>query len=190
MFGSLLTSDRYTYLPSIGIAIMVSWGIPLLFKNDLARKTILFPTGVITIAVLAVLTWHQCSYWKNSFELADHYLKVTLDNRTAHALAHNLRGRAYFEMEYYQQAAEDFNKVVRLIPQCAECYFNRANAYNGMGQLSRAVEDYNEAIRLMPNFAHAYYFRGIAYKKLGLNQHAVDDYNQAVRLGLLNHPQQ
>jgi protein O-mannosyl-transferase len=190
MFGSLLTSDRYTYLPFIGIAMMVSWGIPQLFKSNYLRKRILFPASIAALAVLAFLTWQQCSYWKNSFELANHDLQVTAYNKIAHALAHNLRGRAYFELEQYQRAAEDFNEVVRLIPQCAECYFNRANAYNGMGQLSLAVEDYNDAIRLMPSFTHAYYFRGIAYKKLGMNQHAVDDYNQATRLGLLNRPQQ
>lgn len=190
MFGSLLTSDRYTYLPFIGIAIMVSWGIPQLFKNNYIRKRILFPASIATLAVLAFLTWQQCSYWRNSFELANHDLQITPHNKIAHALAHNLRGRAYFELEQYQQACEDFNDVVHLIPQCAECYFNRANAYNGLGRLSLAIEDYNEAIRLMPNFVHAYYFRGIAYKKLGMNQHVLEDYNQAVRLGLLQRPQQ
>ncbi len=190
MFGSLLTSDRYTYLPFIGIAIMASWGIPQLFKNNNIRKRILFPASIAALAVLAFLTWQQCSYWKNSFELANHDLQVTSHNKIAHALAHNLRGRAYFELERYQQALEDFNEVVKLIPDCAECYFNRANAYNGLGQLSNAIEGYNEAIRLLPNFVHAYYFRGIAYKKLGMNQQALKDYNQAVRFGLLQHPQQ
>jgi tetratricopeptide (TPR) repeat protein len=190
MFGSLLTSDRYTYLPSIGIAIMVSWEIPLLFKNDFTCRTILFPAGIATLAVLAVLTWQQCSYWRNSFELAEYYLQVTPHNKTAHSLAYNLRGRANFEMERYQQALEEFNEVVRLIPKCAECYYNRANAYNGRDQLSHAIEVYYEAIRLMPDFVHAYYFRGIAYKKLGMNRCAIEDYNQATRLELLQRPQQ
>jgi hypothetical protein len=190
MFGSLLISDHYTYLPSIGIAVMVSWGIPLFFKNDYTRKRILFPASIATVAVLAFLTWQQCSHWRNSFELSDYYLHVTPNNNTAHALAHHIRGVSYFEIEQYQQASKDFNEVVRLIPQCAECYFNRANAYNGLGRLSLAIEDYNEAIRLMPNFTHAYYFRSIAYKKLGMNQQAIEDYNYAVRLGLLQRPQQ
>lgn len=190
MFGSLLTSDRYTYLPSIGIAVMVSWGIPLLFKSNNIRKTILFPAGLVTLVALAVLTWQQCGYWRTSFTLANYNLQVTQNNNTAHALAHNLRGRAYFELEQYQQATEDFSEVVRLIPDCAECYYNRANACNGLGRLSRAIEDYNEAIRLMPNFVHAYYFRGIAYKKLGMNQKALEDDNMATRLGLLQRPPQ
>ena len=43
--GSQAMADRYTYLPSIGIAIMLAWGIPLLFTRADMRKKILFPAG-------------------------------------------------------------------------------------------------------------------------------------------------
>ena len=43
--GKQAMADRYTYLPSIGIAIMLAWGIPLLFQREDIRKKILFPAG-------------------------------------------------------------------------------------------------------------------------------------------------
>jgi len=62
--GKQALADRYTYLPSIGIAIMLVWGIPLLFPRAGMRKKILFPAGIAYLAILSVFTWQQCGYWK------------------------------------------------------------------------------------------------------------------------------
>ena len=59
-------ADRYTYLPSIGIAIMLAWGIRSLFKSEEIRKKILFPAGIAVLIILLFLTWQQCGYWKNA----------------------------------------------------------------------------------------------------------------------------
>ena len=67
-------ADRYTYLPSIGIAIGLAWGIPLLFQSSEMLKKILFPAGIAFLAILAVLAWKQCGYWKNSIVLFNHAL--------------------------------------------------------------------------------------------------------------------
>ena len=77
-------ADRYTYLPSIGIAVMLAWGIPLLIKNENMRKKILFPAAMAFLAILTFLTWQQCGYWKNSIEIFNHALQVTKDNYLAH----------------------------------------------------------------------------------------------------------
>ncbi|MBN1363478.1 MAG: hypothetical protein JW976_01600, partial [Syntrophaceae bacterium] len=63
--GIRAVSDNYTYLPLTGIAIMMAWGIPLLFPNKEIRKKILIPAGATVIIILAVLAWRQCGYWKN-----------------------------------------------------------------------------------------------------------------------------
>ena len=77
-------ADRYTYFPFIGIAIMVAWGIPLLIKREDTRKKILFPAAIAALSIMAVFTWQQCGYWKNSIELFNHALQVTKDNYVAH----------------------------------------------------------------------------------------------------------
>ena len=67
-------ADRYHYLPSIGLAIMLAWGIPSLIKREDMRKKILFPAGIIFLIIMAVLTWKQCGYWRDSIELWNHAL--------------------------------------------------------------------------------------------------------------------
>jgi protein O-mannosyl-transferase len=145
--GKQALADRYTYLPSIGIAIMLAWGIPLLFPREDMRKKILFPAGIACLAIMAFLTWQQCGYWKNSIELWNHALQVTKDNY----LAHNARGITYGELGQYHLAIEDFNKSISLKQDYADAYYNRGYAYTNLGQYQRAIEDYNEVIRLKPD---------------------------------------
>jgi tetratricopeptide (TPR) repeat protein len=171
-------ADRYTYLPSIGIVIMLVWGIPLLFQRKELRKKILFPTGISALAILAVLTWQQCGYWKKSIELWDHALHVTKDN----ALAHNNLGLVLFAEGKLDEAVDHYNKAMRLKPDDADTFNNRGNAYAELGQYQQAVADYNEAIRLNPHYAEGYYYRGIAYAAVGQYQKAIADFNMAIRL--------
>jgi tetratricopeptide (TPR) repeat protein len=161
-------ADRYTYLPSIGIAVMLAWGIPLLFSSENIRKKILFPAGIAVIAILAVLTWQQCGYWKDSGTLFKHASHVTKDNY----LAYNCLGDFYGKLGQYQSAIENFNEVIRLKPDYAGAYNGLGSCYESLGQGQLAIENFNKAILLKPDYAEAYNNRGVAYflqnnKKLG-----------------------
>lgn len=203
-------ADRFTYLPSIGIAIMLAWGIQYLIKSEDLRKKILFPIGIAVLFILLVLTWRQCGYWKNSITLHSHALQVIKDNdfsrnglcnalikegKFEEAISHcneairmdpyykhayDNRGDAYFKLGRHQLAIEDFSKAISLKPDGAETFNNRGNSYNELGQYQRAIEDYNDAIRLKPNYAKAYYNRGNAYVKLGQYRRALEDYDKAI----------
>jgi len=205
-------ADRYHYLPSIGLAVILAWGIPSLIKREDIQKKILLPAGIIVIAVLAALTWIQCGYWKNSIELWNHALKVTKDNYIAYnnrgtvyislgqnepamndyneairlkpdyADAYNNRGNIYKKLGQYRLAIEDNNKAIELNPYSYKYYNNRGNTYSILGQYQLAVEDYNQAIRLNPYFAEPYSNRGNVYNNLNQNEMAMQDYNQAIRL--------
>ncbi len=172
-------ADRYTYLPSVGIAVMLAWGIPLLFKHEDIRKKILLPASTAFLIIMAVLTWQQCGYWKNGIELWNHALQATKDNY----MAYYCRGNFYYgQTKQYQHAIEDYNEVIRLKPDWAPAYVNRGNLYNGLGQYQMAIEDYNTAIGLRPDYAMAYNNRGIVYGELSQYQRAIEDYNTAIGL--------
>ncbi len=176
--GSQSMADRYTYLPSIGIAIMLVWGIPFLFPRTDKRKNILFPAGIAILLIMAVLTWQQCGYWKNGIELYSHALRITKNN----VLAHNNRGVTYDKLGQYQLAIQDYNAVIRLKPDYVEAYNSRGCAYSALGQYQLAIQDYNVAIRMKPDYAEAYNNRGVVYDKLGQHQLAMNDYDSAIRL--------
>jgi len=171
-------SDHYTYLPSIGIAIMLAWGIPSLFPQEHTRKRILFPAAIIFLAIITFLTWEQCGYWKNSTYLWSHALKVTKDNALAHGhLAYSLAEEGIFEEAVYH-----YNEAIRLQPDYANAYYNRGNIYTESGQYQKAIQDYTETIRVEPDYIPAYFNRGMAYSMIGRYQAAIGDYTEAIRL--------
>lgn len=168
-------ADHYTYLPSIGIAMMLAWGIPAPIKNKNIRKIILFPTAIVVLFIIMILTWQQCSYWKNSISLFSHALQVTKNNY----LAFTNRGDAYHAIGNYQQAVDDYSEAVRIKPDYVGAYNNRGNALLNLGQYQRAIEDYSQAILLKPDYALAYNNRGIVYFVLGDHKQFCRDIQQA-----------
>ena len=171
-------ADRYHYLPSIGITVMLAWGIPLFIKSEEIRKKILFPAGIIFLAIMAFLTWQQCGYWKNSVTLYSHTLQTTKDN----ALAHNNLGIALFAEGKVEEAIEHYNEAIRMTPDYIYFYNNRGAAYAKLGQYQRAIENYNQAISLKPDDAGVYYNKGIVYTDIGQYQLAIENFNTAIHL--------
>jgi regulator of sirC expression with transglutaminase-like and TPR domain len=206
-------ADRYTYLPSIGIAVMMAWGIPLLFQSRKTRGKILFPAAIVFLAAISVITWRQCGTWKDSTNLWMHALRVTKNNALAYnnlgytlfnegkvkesiecynrslgitkgdASAFNKRGIAYASLGQHQQAVSDFSEAIRLKPYYAPAFYNRGNAYKELGQYEKALNDFDDTIRLSPYYAQAYNRRADIYLKTGKPEMACPDAQKACELG-------
>ena len=172
-------ADRYHYLPSIGLAVMLAWGIPTLIKSEAIRKKVIIPAGIIFLAVLSFISWNQCGYWKNSIKLWSHTLDVTDSNW----LAYNNRGQAYRVLGNYRQAIEDCNRAIEIKPDYADAYNNRGNAYNDLSNYKQAIENYDRAIEIKPGYVDAYYNRGVVYLTHGDNISGCRDTRKACELG-------
>ena len=177
--GDFAMADRYHYLPSIGIAVMLAWGVPLLFPREDMRKKILCPEVIVALAILAVLTWQQCGYWKNNTILFSNALQVTKDNY----LAHNNLGLTLFTEGNTEEAIYHYNKAIRIKTKYTDAYFNRGIAYHKLGQYQRAIDDYSEAIHLKPDYIDVYINRGLAYSMQGNNKLVCRDAHKACDLG-------
>ena len=176
--GYQAMADRYTYLPSIGISIMLAWGVPSLIKRDDLRKNLLFPVAIAVLGIMAVLTWKQCQYWKNDMTLSTHALRVTEDNY----VAHNILASFLSQEKRIKEAIYHYNESLRLNPKYHYTYNNRGSLYRDIGQYQLALEDFNAAIGLKQNFATAYINRGETYFHLGLYHLALEDFNKVIRL--------
>jgi hypothetical protein len=177
--GSFAMADRYTYIPLIGLFIMVAWGVPDLLKKWNYRKEILLASSALSILCLSIITWTQVGYWQNSITLCDHTLKVTDYNW----LAYNSRGIAYKNLGNYRQAIEDYDRAIEINPGFAEGYSNRGNAYNEFGNYRQAIEDYGRAIEIKPDFAEAHYNRACVYLNQSDNISGCRDARKACELG-------
>jgi tetratricopeptide (TPR) repeat protein len=177
--GDQAMADRYTYIPLIGLFIMVAWGIPDLLKKWNYRKEILLTLSALIILCLSIKTWTQAGYWQNNITLFNHTLKVTDNN----CLIYNNRGNTHYILGNYKQAIEDYDRAIEIKPDYTDAYYNRGNTYNILGNYKQAIEDYNRAIEIKPGYVKAYLNRGITYARFGNNNLAVNDLKTAAKLG-------
>jgi tetratricopeptide (TPR) repeat protein len=177
--GGQAMADRYTYIPMIGLFIIVAWGVPDILRKWKYRKEILLASSALSILCLSIITWTQVGYWRNSITLFDHALKVTDNNW----LAYSTRGVAYKGLGNYRQAIEDYDRAIEINPGYANAYYNRGYTYNELGNYRQAVEDYDRAIEINPGYANAYYNRALVYLTQGDNISSCRDARKACELG-------
>ncbi|MFI3265874.1 MAG: tetratricopeptide repeat protein [Rikenellaceae bacterium] len=84
----------------------------------------------------------------------------------------------------YSEAIGDMTKAIKLYPEYAYAYYNRANLYCLSSRLPEALEDYTRAIELNPAFADAYFNRGLLQIYLKDTRKGCMDISKAGELGV------
>ena len=107
------------------------------------------------------------------------YQRISLDSDPANRLNNNSQ-RTY----NYDSAIADLNKAIKLYPDFAYAYYNRANLNSLSGKLPEAYDDYSKAIELYPAFAEAYYNRGVVQIYMKDTRKGYIDISKAGELGI------
>ncbi|MDE6046316.1 MAG: tetratricopeptide repeat protein, partial [Alistipes sp.] len=105
--------------------------------------------------------------------------RITIDSDPANRL-NNRSKRTYS----YDAAIADLNKALKLCPDFAHAYYNRANLRALSGNLPEAFDDYTQAIALDPWLAEAYYNRGIIQLLMKDTRKGCLDLSKAGELGI------
>jgi tetratricopeptide (TPR) repeat protein len=183
--GSQSTADRYTYIPLIGLFIMVSWGIPDLLRSLRYHPAILVIFPSIVVAALAATTWRQLDHWKDNISLYQHTLGVTANN---YIILNNL-GIALAERGDTNAAIRAYQEALRIWPRSATAHVNLGAALANQGKFQEAISHYTEALRLKPddalariNWSKALNNTGVAMAQQGKMDEAVNYFNEALRL--------
>jgi len=176
--GGQAMADRYTYVPLIGLFIILAWGIyDLAEKKHLRGITLAVPAGIL-IAVLMVMTWLQVQRWRDSVTLFSHAVAVTENNYKAHSLL----AIALMFQGKLDEALQHTKESLRIQPLNADLYIQNGNILLEMGKSEEAKENYRRAIQLDPNNASAHYNLGVVLHLEGNTERAVDEYQRAIKL--------
>jgi tetratricopeptide (TPR) repeat protein len=171
-------ADRYTYIPYIGLFIMIAWGVPELLSKWPQRKIALGLSMVISLTALGICAHRQVSFWNNSFTLFSHAIEVTQNNY----IAHNNLGVACNSIGRYQDAVEAYKQAIKIKPDYAEAHYNLGVTYGILGRSKDEIEKYKLAIKIRPAYVKAYYNLGVSYKDLGRYKDAIEVYKQAIKI--------
>jgi len=82
--GLQARADRFTYLPHIGMTMLLTWTCANLTQQWRNRQVVLTSVATCAIAVSIILAYQQTTYWCDSISLWEHALAVTPNNQTAH----------------------------------------------------------------------------------------------------------
>jgi len=171
-------SDRYSYIPFIGLSLIIAWGIADLMEKWTHRRIILGIASGLLLIIWTVASYIQTSYWKNSIRLFTHTLNVTENNY----LAHNSLGAALEEQGRLDEAISNFREALQIKPDGTQAYYNMGVALEKQGKYDDSLKYLSEAVRFKPDFVNALYNLGIALKRRGDIQGAAKYFSQAVRL--------
>ena len=171
-------ADRYTYIPYIGLFIMLAWGLPELLKKLPQRKIALGLLMILVLTTLGICAHRQTSYWKNSFTLFSHVIEVTQNNY----LAYNNLGNAYGNLGRYAEEIKFYKQAIIFNPKSAIAYNNLGVAYGSLGRHIEEIEAYKQAIRINPNYAEVYYNLGLAYGDLSRYTEEIDALRQTIKI--------
>jgi tetratricopeptide (TPR) repeat protein len=177
--GSQSHADRYTYVPLIGVFVMLAWGL-----NDLAQlRPNLRPVIGVAACALPLLCLAQAraqvAVWAGSQALWEHALKVTTNNHIAH---HNL-GVALGDPE---KAEEHLRAALRIQPKLVQARCNLAEVLQQQGKEDEARAAFEEVLDdsdATPEMrARAHYVIGLWFVRWREAAAATEHFRQAAAL--------
>ena len=164
--GAQAHADRYTYLPHIGLYLVITWGIVDLSARWRYRRQVLSALAGIVVVTLTWRAWVQTTYWRNSESIWTHTLAVTSNNALAHnnlGLVFQQRGRVEDAIAQYQQAIAADTGLNYRTNGVAFAHNNLGFTLLQKGQLDAATIEFEKAVTIFPDYADAHFNLGTAF---------------------------
>jgi len=170
-------ADRFSYLPSIGLATAVVWTVNETVRARAARAA-LAGAGIVAAVALAVVAHRQAGYWRNSETMLERTLAVTHDNwRMEEALGNLLANDGR-----HVDAQAHFARALAIEPDSGGAAYGLGLALDGLGHADDAAVRYRDAIRLDPDHWRAHNNLGVYLLRHGDLDTALYHFSEAVRL--------
>ncbi len=169
--GEHAMADRYTYIPLIGLFVMIIWGIGDLAERFRIHRRVLATSMIAIVLICSVLTNLQVRKWHNSLTLFTHALDVTENN----SLAHKNLAAALAQQGNLVEALHHTSESLRIQPEPLE-YVSQAWLYLQLGQYDRAIEACRNSIRMAPDNEKAHFLLGVSFIHLSNYPSAIAEY--------------
>lgn len=173
-FGHFFVSNRYAYIPSIGLTLAVAVSAENLAKQ-FSKSRWIATGGVILLCALA--TRANLPRWQNSLTLFEDSV-----SKGPHEVAYNNLAVAYKNRSDLDKAITACDKAIAIYPNYPEAFDNRGLAYDEKGEYAVALTNFNRALELATNSASIFNNRGATYLHIGNKQHALEDFSEAIKL--------
>ena len=180
--GQQAMADRYTYVPSIGLFVIVAWGArdgirSLRWRPEVKRATVAIVVSAVVLAG-TVASWAQVRHWRNSLTLFERALAVTAPTPI---MLSNL-GVVLAEAGRLDEAIAYQRRALEIKPDYARAHNNLGIAYQVTGRLGQAVQHYRWSLEIDPRSAATHNNLGMALRDLGRRDEAIEHYRRALEI--------
>lgn len=172
--GDQARADRFTYVPLVGLFVIVAWGV----YDLVGRSRILQMTAVLALLISSAIARVQVGHWRTNTELWEHALRVADESYVAHT---NL-GLAYFAQGETDPAIAEFRAALRLRQDFAEAYNDLGVALAKRGDNDGAIQAFLNALRAKPSQAPSHYNAAVLLAAKGDTAAAVTHLERALQL--------
>lgn len=183
--GKNAVTDHFSYIPLIGIFIIIAWGVPDVLRrmfrtseDDRRLNIVLSVIGVLTVTALMVPAYIQVGYWRNSITLFSHAIKVTKGN----SLAHNNLGNALLARGDAELAVNHFREALKYHPEYTDADYNLGNALYEIGDVEGAIRQYRKVIKAAPQHTRARNNLGSILAQQGKLDEAIEQFEAVLRI--------
>ena len=176
--GAQARADRYTYLPQIGLYLLLTWAAADLCAGWRHRRVVLGGCATIILVALIFCARTQTAYWRNSESLWTHTLACTSDN----FIGQNGLGNALLKKGSVDEAIAHFQKALQIIPDNAEAHYNLGSALLKKGSVDEAIAHFQKALQIKPDYVEAHNNLGNALFKKGNVDEAIAHYQKALQI--------
>jgi Flp pilus assembly protein TadD len=181
--GEQAMADRFSYVPMIGLLVIVAWGVPALAARLGVGAKSLTAAAALIVMCSAVGARAQVNTWSDSVALWRHALAVTDRNY----VAHEKLGDALRDSGDFEGARAEYEQAIVFAPPGSPVY--EAVIRNDLGLVAQhlgrtadAIGQFDAAARANPGFAEAQINLGNALGAAGRPSEALVHFNAAVRL--------
>lgn len=192
--GAQARADRYTYIPSIGICIMIAFALADVFATffrTITAPVFAFTTAAVTAAMIPP-AYEQVSYWHDSEKLYRHTLAVTKNNwfvyngmgSVLNGEAELLRGQHKFDEANAKnkEAIAQLNAALKIMPTLAAAHTSLGVAYMALGDLNGAIAEAEKSLKYKPNDSLTEGNLGAAYLQKGDLDNAIKHLRISIQL--------
>lgn len=176
--GSQRHADRYTYLPQIGLFLLIIWGVARLVAKWHVPRSVAALGAAVVLGAFGAISYAQTSFWKNSEVLWSNTLANTVDN----GIAENNLGTALAQQQRFDEALGHFENALRIYPEHTEANCNLAFLLARQGKDSEAIPYYETALQNRSEFPGAHYNLGVSLAKIGRGEEAIEQFETTLRL--------
>ena len=177
--GAQSMADRYTYLPSIGLFIVMSWVMAGLASRSQRWQTGMVLGATALIAGCLLDTRHQLHYWRDNVTLFSHAAELA---QGSNSKSNFLLGNAYAEAGDMDAAARSFRTALKIAPDFEPAHDKLGRVLFQQKKYDEARVQFDEILQLHPDNAEAHKCLGCILATQGKYAEAGAEYTAALQL--------